>query len=374
MAGVVASMLRHEVSNPLQAILSEAQLLGSAAAGTPDAAAAARTIEEAARRIAAVLVRVEDRVTRAVLEQPDHCAGNGPAARTPWTAPPVTRGAWPRGTDDVLPPLTRRSRRLQVLPRDAAPAPGTGADLRVVAVALANRIQRLVEENRLLQRRLAGRDDASRAAAHELRNATHVFTGWLYALRRSPARGEPWFEPLTRTAEAVLRRAEQALVGEAGAVYDTFCERVDLAALARETLEMVRPEASYLGISIAAVTPSGNEAVVVSADPDRVQQIVLNLLRNALRATPTGGTITLTTRAEDGCGIIEVEDTGPGLPNDIERLLAPIEPGSPAGASDPRGLGLRLSATLARSMGGELLPCPGDGGACLRLRLPAYAT
>lgn len=124
------------------------------------------------------------------------------------------------------------------------------------------------------------------------------------------------------------------------------------------------------------VNRTGLTSLTVSADPTRVAQILSNLLDNARRCTPAGGTITIDLCAGHGAAEVTVTDTGPGIPDDeryriFERLVR-----LDAGRARDRGgagLGLPIARALARAHGGELVCLPHDGGAQFRLTLPAAA-
>jgi two-component system sensor histidine kinase BaeS len=112
----------------------------------------------------------------------------------------------------------------------------------------------------------------------------------------------------------------------------------------------------------------------VAADPDRIAQIVGNLLENALRYTPEAGTVRLTLRRATNVLILEVTDSGPGidpadLPHVFERLYVATRyrPVRPEGS----GLGLSIVSELVEAMGGtaEVVAPPG-GGTTIRLTLP----
>ncbi len=107
---------------------------------------------------------------------------------------------------------------------------------------------------------------------------------------------------------------------------------------------------------------------LVSADEERINQVMHNLLNNALRYTPSGGTITIRARGEDGCLRIEVQDTGEGiapehLPNVFERFYrADFARSRQRGGM---GLGLAISKAIVEQHGGTIAVTssgiPGEG-------------
>jgi signal transduction histidine kinase len=95
----------------------------------------------------------------------------------------------------------------------------------------------------------------------------------------------------------------------------------------------------------------------VVADAERTQQVVLNLLSNALKYTPPGGGVTLGCEAVDGRVLVRVRDTGIGIPRDkLEMIFEPFTQvsGGLTRSVEGTGLGLAISRELARAMGGEL--------------------
>ena len=127
------------------------------------------------------------------------------------------------------------------------------------------------------------------------------------------------------------------------------------------------------------ITRTGTTALTVHADATRVAQILSNLLDNARRHTPPGGSITidLTGPDETQSGAeLTVTDTGPGIPeaerDHIFERLVRLDTGR-ARDHGGAGLGLPIARALARAHGGDLTCLPHEGGAQFRLTLPATA-
>ena len=127
-------------------------------------------------------------------------------------------------------------------------------------------------------------------------------------------------------------------------------QTVDLAGLADEAVTRHQAEAQRVGVSLVVETARPAPA---TGDPDRVLQVLSNLIENALRSTPAGGTVTVT--AEHGC--LVVADTGPGLapdelPRAFERFF--LYQRHRANRAVGTGLGLAIVKELSEAMGGSV--------------------
>jgi PAS domain S-box-containing protein len=141
-----------------------------------------------------------------------------------------------------------------------------------------------------------------------------------------------------------------------------------LGDVVRSVSDMLAPQARARGIVLSV---EGTPAIIARADGERLGQILLNLLGNAVKFTPSGGRIQILSRATETDALVEVADTGLGVPDDkreeifqpFVRLGDSIAPGT--------GLGLAISRDLARAMGGDIvMGASGDCGSRFVLRLP----
>jgi signal transduction histidine kinase len=143
---------------------------------------------------------------------------------------------------------------------------------------------------------------------------------------------------------------------------------VDLAALAAEAVVMLDSSAEERKLMIE---PEGSEALPASGEERAVIQILVNLLGNAIRHSPEGGTIRLIFSRTPGTASVTVADEGPGVAAaDQQRIFERFERAHPKEGGT--GLGLAISRRLARSMGGDVTldSAPGQG-ARFTLTLPA---
>ncbi len=229
---------------------------------------------------------------------------------------------------------------------------------------------RLLEEVQQLHR---ARERFFAMVNHELRNALAAVYGWAEMLVR---RKDPATVP--RAAYEVLDSAEQAiaLINDLLDLSRLDEDRlrpalrpVEPAGVVRRAVGRVTPAAEARGIEVLTIPEPGLPACYT--DAGRVEQILINLLTNAIRHTPDESTVRVHLSARDDQVFIRIQDEGPGIPpDDLERIFDIYE--TKAGEeSRGVGLGLPLSRRLARLLSGELRAesRPGQGGSFL-LELP----
>jgi signal transduction histidine kinase len=145
-------------------------------------------------------------------------------------------------------------------------------------------------------------------------------------------------------------------------------EVVDLNRLVCETSELVRPVATAAGLTLTVA--AGKTLPTLMGHGHHLQQVVLNLLTNAMDATPSGGRIDVTTRAAGGAVELEVSDSGCGIKEaERKRIFDPFfstkEPGRGT------GLGLFISAAIVREHAGRIELDSAEGrGSTFRVVLP----
>ena len=142
----------------------------------------------------------------------------------------------------------------------------------------------------------------------------------------------------------------------------------DDRTLVRDTVDLVRPGTMGGGIELALRLDPGPARTRGPAD--QLQQVILNLLTNAVDATPAGGRIWVSTRVTDGLAILEVSDTGHGIPDSqqkeiFEPFFSTKEPGRGT------GLGLFIVSQIVQEHHGRVEVESEEGrGTTLRVSLP----
>jgi PAS domain S-box-containing protein len=246
-------------------------------------------------------------------------------------------------------------------------------------------LQRQVELARRAQEQA---ETASRAKteflatmSHELRTPLNAIGGYADLLEAG-VEGE--LAPQHRDYVARIRRNQRHLLElinslldlskvEAGQV-ELRLKPVKVAEVFAQLEAMTGPQAMVKDHTLRIVPPE--EGLAVLADPDRVLQVMINLVGNAIKFTPPGGSVTIGASATARDVSVAVRDTGPGVPpadqaRIFERFVQLDR--SLSSGHEGAGLGLAISRDLARAMHGDLTIASkgnGKGGSTFTLRLP----
>lgn len=210
--------------------------------------------------------------------------------------------------------------------------------------------------------------------SHELRTPLTNISGFGMALRDSwrtfdPAEVDEFIGVICSESEHLRRLVDDVLVVPRLEVDRLLIEPADfpLRPAAFRIADLVFPTG---GAKSASVTVGGN--VVVHADPNRVEQVLRNLLENASRHGGAQVAVDAVARGDEW--VVTVSDDGPGLNEaDQERVFAPFEQGEPSATpGSGLGLGLTVSRVLVEAMGGRIWYEPGfPTGARFCFSLPA---
>ena len=129
-------------------------------------------------------------------------------------------------------------------------------------------------------------------------------------------------------------------------------EGIDLGGLAREACELFEPAAEDKGIAVSCNVPDRSH---LTGDTRMIQRMLSNLVDNAIKYTPPGGSVNVTLRESDGEVVISVKDTGIGIsPNDLPRIFERFYRCDQSRSQGGIGLGLSLARAIARAHGGDI--------------------
>jgi heavy metal sensor kinase len=210
-------------------------------------------------------------------------------------------------------------------------------------------------------------------ASHELRSPLTVLRGEIELLGRGPS-AEPRLRERSDQLLREVRRMERLVddmltlaAAESGALIRP--RRIDLD----DFLDDLRRDLPLLGSRDYRVETAGG---TLNADPDRLAQVLRNLVRNAVAHTGADGRITVGTHAEDGRLEFSVADTGSGIPvEQLERLFDRFYRTDSGRARDSggSGLGLAIARAIVEAHGGRIWAESRPGqGATIRFALPGY--
>jgi two-component system, NtrC family, sensor kinase len=210
--------------------------------------------------------------------------------------------------------------------------------------------------------------------AHEVGTPLHSVAGHLELLRQDL--------PPAALTEGVRRRLD-IVEGQLARVTDIIAQLLDLTRrtpgerspvnleqLVRDCVELVRPGMAAAGLALDITTIA---APPVAGHASQLQQVALNLITNAIDATPSGGRISITVQPRDGEVELSVADTGRGIPaaeqrQVFEAFFSTKEPGRGS------GLGLFISSQIVREHGGRIEVVSAEGhGSTFRVVLPGAA-
>ncbi len=219
-------------------------------------------------------------------------------------------------------------------------------------------------------------------ASHELRTPASVILSSAEILEREglikPA-GRDLLRGIAEESERLGRLSADLLTlsrgtsgAQGNAPDDLQLEPMDAGELVRRAVDRSTPMASKAGLSIAMEL--GDAALKIRGDADRLLQLLLNLVENAIRHSPPEGTITIGGRAVDGGVQLWVDDEGLGIPVEERDVVFDAfyrSPQSRSMNSEGSGLGLAIARAIATGHGGTLavFDAP-SGGARLQLELP----
>ena len=245
---------------------------------------------------------------------------------------------------------------------------GTQDELDRLAETLNGMLARLDEAFRQMRRFAAD-------AAHELRTPLTALKGGIEVALRASRTPEEYQQVLISSLEDVdrlIRVAEDLLLLSRAAVPPEMPRpRIELEPLVLEALELGTRLAQGTGVHVklGPVAPAA-----VRGDSSALGRAMRNLVENAVKYTPAGGTVELTLRTADGQAVFAVQDTGIGIaPADAERIFEPFVRLDAARARETggTGLGLAIARSIVLAHGGTLTLAREPGpGSCFVISLP----
>jgi len=226
------------------------------------------------------------------------------------------------------------------------------------------------------------KDEFLATVSHELRTPLNAISGWSSLLVQrmgEPAAAKKAVEVIRRNVQAQTQIVEDILdmsrIMTGKLTLDS--EPVDVLAVVRDALDVVRPSADAKGVTTTFVDPPSEPCLLVG-DARRLQQVAWNLLSNAVKFTDAGGSVQVRVRQEGPQIVVTVDDTGRGIdPNFLPHVFERFKQGDSSTTREFGGLGLGLAIVrhIVELHGGRsLADSQGPGkGATFRIVLPVRA-
>jgi len=263
--------------------------------------------------------------------------------------------------------------------------------MRGVTMDITAAVKAELERTELLERESHARQQAEEASrlkeeflatvSHELRTPLNAVVGWSRLLRSGQLDSDGTIhavEVIERNA-AAQRQIIEDLLDVSRIITGKLrinTQPIDLLLIIHAAIDAVRPAAEAKEIKISTHVEASDS--IVRADSERLQQVLWNLLANAVKFTPAGGTIDVYLEQHGSLAEIRIEDSGPGVPS--EFLPRIFERFSQADGSSTRkhgglGLGLAIVRHLVELHGGTVSASNRkEGGAVLTVRLPTVVS
>lgn len=257
-----------------------------------------------------------------------------------------------------------------------------GLDAGSLARSIAHAVERhrmLVELETTRREQLALKDRVLSHVSHELRAPLYAAGGFVGLLIEGLA-GEitaaqrEYLELAQHNLEQLGRMIRDLLDATRAETGKLVIEprALDLVEVIAASISSLRPLADAKTIALAAELPDGLSAY---ADPQRVQQVLTNIVDNAIKFTPTGGRVRVTADADGDAARVSVADTGCGIaPEAMTHVFERLYQAGGLTVRRGLGLGLFISRALVERQGGRIWvePSPG-GGSTFRFTLPRRA-
>ncbi|HTB76353.1 MAG TPA: ATP-binding protein [Polyangiaceae bacterium] len=297
------------------------------------------------------------------------------------------------GSQSICLPLLIRGHAIGAIALEFNPGEPLGPEALAFRDATVEQFSQALERSRLyaldrvrreeLEHSNRMKDDFLGIVSHELRTPLSAILGWARMLRRgmltSPKARERALDAIERNANLQARLVDDLLdvsrIVSGKLALDMAS--VDLGAIVEAAIDSVRP--SLLSRGLELFTRIDGERVTILGDPRRLQQVVWNLLTNAIKFTPPGGRIEIVVTRDERTARVAVRDTGIGIPADVlPRIFERFKQADGTATRLYGGLGLGLSIVrhVVESHGGRAAArSEGEGrGAEMVIELPIGET
>ncbi len=268
--------------------------------------------------------------------------------------------------DSLLDQLQERDRKL----RDWAEELELRVASRTRDLEEANRQLEMTSKQLILSEKLAALGEITAGVAHEINNPLAVIQGNIDVIyddlgpAAEPMRTE--FTLIQEQIQAITLLVTRLLRFTRPEEFEQEDAGLDPDQVIRSTLPLVQHILSNSGIALKLELAAEGE---IAMNETELQQVLVNLMINAIQAMPEGGTLSLRTQVQEARVIITVQDTGIGMDDEIQARI--FEPFFSTKRYEGTGLGLSITRDLVERAGGDISVTSRPGaGSCFRVRLP----
>jgi signal transduction histidine kinase len=258
--------------------------------------------------------------------------------------------------------------------REPCATAGAASELAELAAEANTMIERLSREEQRRDASESARRNLVAAISHDLRTPMTTLRLTVEAIDDDLVEAEtlPRYLAAMRTHVAALGSMIDDLFElsrlEAGDL-EWSIRQVELCELVEETVAAMSVEAAAEGVAVAAELPRLLRPA--RADPEKLQRVLFNLIRNAIHHTPADGSVTVRAEAVGDWIEVEVADTGDGIAvGDRERVFEPFVRGEASRSRGGAGLGMAISRAIVEAHGGRIWLADSDAGARVRFVIP----
>lgn len=232
----------------------------------------------------------------------------------------------------------------------------------------ATRLLREAQEQLVQSEKLAALGEMSARVAHEVNNPLGIIKNYLLLIKRSSEQfpqTQMYADVVSQEIDRIARIVRQLLdfYRPSAAVLT----RLDLNQLVTDIVALMDKTLAVTDVTLTAELTS--QPLVIRGSTDSLRQVMLNLLVNARDAMPSGGAVVIRTRLETEDALVEIHDTGPGIPPDlIPKIFEPFF--TTKDVSKGTGLGLSVCYGIMKTHNGSITFRNTESGGCFTLRLP----